>query len=400
MSLLPVEDALARLLARTSALPTEQVGLLSTRGRYLAGPLAALRNQPWADLSAMDGYAIRHADMPGPWRLAGESRAGGTAPVTPLGKGEALRIFTGAPLPDGADAVLVQEEATAEGGHILLTGEGPLRPGHNVRLRASDFSVSAPLLTSGSRLGPAQIALAAMAGHATLPVRRRPRVALIGTGDELVRIGTVAGPGHIPASNGVMLAAMLASEGAEVIDLGLFPDDLESIANAFRSASGADIIVSTGGASVGDHDLVAPAIQQAGGTLDFWKIAMRPGKPLMAGQLGDASILGLPGNPVSAFVTATLFLLPLVRQLSGSPSPGPAWMETATQIALPQGGSRAEYLRGTIENGKIERIANRDSAALLPLAHSNALIERPINAAPTQPGDKVRAILTETGCFA
>jgi len=393
MSLLPVAEAQARLLALADPLPVEQAGLLASRGRWLAQPLAALRDQPWADLSAMDGYAIRAADLPGPWRLTGESRAGGIAPATPLRPGETMRIFTGAPLPAGADTVLVQEEAGVEGDMIRLTGEGPGTAGRNVRLRASDFALASPLLDAGIHLGPAQLALAAIAGHAHLPVRRAPRVALIGTGDELVPIGTAPGPGQIPASNSVMLAAMLADAGADVIDVGLVPDDLVTLTQAFRAAAAtADIIVSTGGASVGDHDLVAPAILGAGGALDFWKIAMRPGKPLMAGRLGEGLVLGLPGNPVSAFVTATLFLLPLVRHLSGSPAPLPAFLSMPTRIAFPRGGSRSEYVRVTVADNEVATLANRDSGALLPLARSNALVERPIEAPPAAVGDLVRVL--------
>ncbi|HEX7821879.1 MAG TPA: gephyrin-like molybdotransferase Glp [Sphingobium sp.] len=391
-NLLPVEEAQARLLALATPLAIEQADFLSAHGRLLAEPLAALRDQPWADLSAMDGYAIRHADLPGPWRLIGESRAGGSPPTTPLASGEVMRIFTGAPMPQGADSVLVQEEATADGAQVRLSGEGPDTPGRNIRPRASDFAIGMPLLEAGSRIGPAQIALAAMAGHATLPVRRRPRVAIIGTGDELMPIGQPLGPGQIPASNNIMLAALLTEAGVDVIDLGLFPDDLGSITAAFRAATTADIILSTGGASVGDHDLVAPAILAAGGTLDFWRIAMRPGKPLMAGRLGDAFIIGLPGNPVSAFVGATLFLLPLVRLLGGSPAPLPRWEELPTAVALPQGGIRAEYLRAIVRDGTVTGVTSRDSAGLRALAASNALIERPLGAPPARPGDRVKVL--------
>jgi molybdopterin molybdotransferase len=239
-----------------------------------------------------------------------------------------------------------------------------------------------------------------MAGHATLPIRRRPRVAILSTGDELAPIGAPLRPGQIPASNDTMLAAMLAGEGAEVIDIGLVPDDMESTTKAFRAAAHADIIVSTGGASVGDHDLVAPAIQAAGGTLDFWRIALRPGKPLMAGRLGTACIIGLPGNPVSAFVTATLFLLPLVRHMAGAASPLPLRLALPTRIALPAGGTRAEYLRAHVANGAVEHIHDRDSAALLPLARANALLERPIDAPPALPGEMVQLIPFATCGFA
>jgi molybdopterin molybdotransferase len=186
---------------------------------------------------------------------------------------------------------------------------------------------------------------------------------------------------------------MLEAAGAEVVDHGIVPDDLDTLTRAFRAASTADAIVSTGGASVGDHDLVAPAILAAGGALDFWKIAMRPGKPLMAGRLGNACVLGLPGNPVSAFVCATLFLLPLVRRLSGEADPLPQWQGATTMVALPAGGIRAEYIRAMVVDGEVRRIADRDSAALLPLAHANALIERPAGTLAASPGDRIRVLM-------
>lgn len=396
MSLLPVEEAQARLLASAEPLSVERVPLLAARGRYLAEPISALRDQPWADLSAMDGYAIRHADMPGPWVLAGESRAGGVPPAGMLAPCTAMRIFTGAPLPPGADAVLVQEEAAAEDRHILLTGEGPGHAGRNVRSKGSDFSRGAPLLDAGARIGAPQVAVAAMSGHTALPVHRRPRVTILSTGDELAPVGTPLRPGQIPASNDVMLATMLADEGVEAFLPGLVPDRLDAVTAAFRAAAQeSDIIVSTGGASVGDHDLVAPGIKAAGGALDFWKIALRPGKPLMAGRLGDAFVIGLPGNPVSAFVTATLFLLPLVRRLAGAAAPLPPVSAVVTDVPIRPGGARSEYLRASVVAGRIVAVADRDSAALRPLAHSNALVLRRPHAEAANPGALIDAILFE-----
>lgn len=393
MNLMPVEKAQDRLLALAAPLPVEHVALLAAMGRYLAEPVVAGRDQPWADLSAMDGYAIRYADMPGPWRVSGESRAGGTAPNAIVAPGDAMRIFTGAPLPDGTDTILIQEATTVAKDGLHLCGDGPARFGESVRRRASDFASGDVLLEAGTQIGTAQVALAAMAGHASIAVRRRPRVAILSTGDELTPVGTMAGPGQIPASNGVMLQAMLAQAGAEVIDLGLVPDKLEAIAYAFRSMSDADIIVSTGGASVGDHDLVAPAIEAAGGTLDFWRIAVKPGKPLMAGRIGEACVVGLPGNPISAFVTATLFLLPLVRHMAGARRPLPAAMSIPTDFPLVKGGSRTEYLRGRVEGGRLVWIGDRDSAALRTLAKANALVERPVDAAPAAVGDTLRVLM-------
>lgn len=392
MSLLAVEAAQARLLAMAKPLPAERIDLLAARRRYLAEPLLALRDQPWADLSAMDGYAIRHANLPGPWRITGVSQAGGTPPTTALGSREAMRIFTGAPLPPGADCILLQEDATVEGERLALSGDAPDRIGRHVRYRASDFGQGSVLLAPGTAIGPAQIALAAIAGHAMLPVHRAPRVAILSTGDELVPVGAPAGA-NLPASNGVMLAAMLGELGAVVMDMGLVRDDLGALTRAFEAAHGADAVISTGGASVGDHDLVRPAIAAAGGAIDFWRIALRPGKPLMAGKLGNACVLGLPGNPVSAFVTAILFALPLVRRLMGSPAPLPSKSKVESAISLPAGGKRTEFLRARVEQGVLTALGARDSAALMPLADADALIERPVDAPPVTPGDMVSAIM-------
>lgn len=400
MILLPVEEAQLRLLASSDPLDPETVPLLSACGRYLSKPVTALRDQPWANLSAMDGYAIRHADMPGPWRLDGRSQAGGVPPAELLAPGAAWRIFTGAPLPPGADTVLIQEDAAVVGDSVILNRTGPEHAGKNVRPRATDFESGAVLLDSGVRLGPSHIALAAMAGHATLPVRRRPKVAILSTGDELIPVGAPPSPGKIPASNDIMLAAMLIAQGAEIIDIGIVPDRLEAVRASFLAAEGADIIVSTGGASVGDHDLVAPGLEAAGGKLDFWKLALRPGKPLMAGTLGQAAFLGLPGNPVSAFVTATLFLLPLVRHMAGAAASLPDATIAHTDIALSPGGSRAEYLRAIVANGRVKAVLDRDSAGLRALSQANALLVRPVNAPPVRVGETVEVILIETGCFA
>lgn len=392
---MPVAEAQARLLGLAGPLPAETVPLHEARGRRLAAPVTALRDQPWADLSAMDGYAIRFADMPGPWTIAGESRAGGEPPSKALRPGEAMRIFTGAPLPDGADSVLVQEDTAVEGGQLTLTGDGPGGAGRHIRACGSDFAAGAPLLDAGTLLGPRQLALAAVAGHGTLPVRRRPRVAVLSSGDELVRPGEPVPAGKLPASNDVMLAAMLAEAGCETVDIGLVADRMDALVAAFREAARCDIIVSTGGASVGDHDLIRPALLEAGGSIDFWKIAMRPGKPLIAGRMGDAIMLGLPGNPVSAFVTATLFLMPLVRRMMGAPDPSPRRRRVPTGIALPAGGSRAEYRRVTVGDGMLSDLLDRDSGALRPLSRANALLERPIGAEAVGVGETVSVIMLD-----
>jgi molybdopterin molybdotransferase len=390
LTLLPVAEAQARLLALAPPPTSETLPIIACADRWLAADVPALRAQPWADLSAMDGYAIRHAEWPGPWRLAGESTAGGAVP-TPLPPGETCRIFTGAPVPAGADAILIQENAdrTAEG--VIGTCDAP-GAGKHIRPAGSDFRPGQMLLHAGNRLGPAQIALAVLGGHSALAIGRRPRVALLSTGNELVPAGQPVPPGRLPSSNAVMLAAMLGRLPCDVIDLGIVPDDLDSMTAAFDRARHADILVSTGGASVGDHDLVRPAFEKVGGALDFWKIRMRPGKPLIAGTLDAAVFLGLPGNPVSAFVTAFLFLLPLVRHMAGATAPFPRAMTAITDGPLPQTGDRDEYLRAFHREDRIVSVTAQDSAATASLATADCLIVRPAGSAPAAIGESIQIL--------
>lgn len=387
MSLLPVAEAQARLLALAQRLAPEELPVSACAGRWLARDVTALRDQPWADLSAMDGYAIRAAEWPGPWRVAAESTAGGTLPPR-LSPGECCRIFTGAPLPDGADTVLIQEDAALDGDLLHPRGSA-LVAGRNVRPAASDFRSGQPLLRAGAVLGAAQIALAVLGGHGVLSVGGRPRVALLSTGNELVPPGAPTPPGRLPSSNAPMLAALLAALPCDVVDMGLVPDNLDAMTEAMGRASSADIIVSTGGASVGDHDLVRPAFTQAGGTLDFWKIRMRPGKPLMAGTLGGAIFLGLPGNPVSAFVTATLFLLPLVRHIASAANPLPRTAVATLAAPLPATGERDDYLRAFHSSEGMISVTSQDSAATAALAQADSLILRPAGSPPATTGDQV-----------
>jgi len=390
--MIAVAEAQARILALGSPLAIEQVPLAEAAGRWAAGTIHARRNQPAADLSAMDGYALRFAELPGPWRVIGESAAGAGFDRA-LAPGEAARIFTGAPLPDGADTILVQEEAARDGDTLRLDGEGPGHAGIHVRTRASDFAEGAALIAAGSLLSGPRIALAAIGGHGALPVRRRPRVMLISTGDELVPPDAPTPGVMLPASNAPMLAALLDPRRVTVEDAGIVPDRLEALVDAFRTAaSHSDVIVTTGGASVGDRDLVRPALEAAGATLDFWKVAMRPGKPLMAGRLGDAVVIGLPGNPVSAYVTATLFLLPLLAHLGGAAEPLPVARGAVLADALPAVGVRADYLRGRTEGNRVRPLRGQDSAALLMLAEADALIARPPHAPPADAGDTVQII--------
>lgn len=388
--MIPVAEAQARLFALAPSVDAETALLREAAGRWAARDILALRTQPASDLSAMDGYAIRFADLPGPFTLVGESAAGRPF-AGEISTMETARIFTGAAMPAGADTVLVQEEASQEGDLILLTGEGPGAKGKNTRRKGLDFSAGDLLIPQGARLTPARIAVAATGGHGALPVTRRLRVAIVATGDELVAPGTAPTEDALPESNGAMLAALLADLPVEVIDLGILPDRLDVTTAAFAAVD-ADILVTTGGASVGDHDLVRPALAAAGGSIDFWRIALRPGKPMMAGRLGGAVVLGLPGNPVSAFVTAFLFLRPLIATMAGAPDPFP---RTATAILgedLPANDHRQDYLRAAIRDGHVFAASIQDSSMLLTLARADCLIVRAPHAPALGAGEVVEIL--------
>lgn len=390
MTLVPVAEAQSRLFALKPPVATEDVPLPQAAGRWAAADILAARTQPVADLSAMDGYAIRFADLPGPWTVIGESAAGRPFDGT-VDAHQATRIFTGAAMPHGADTVLIQEEAGRDGDRLTLTGEGPGHLGRNTRARGLDFHTGTRLMAAGDRLTPARIAVAATGGLATLPVRRRLRVAIAATGDELVPAGTMPVGSQLPESNGVMLAAMLADLPVDIVDLGILPDRLDALRDAFAAVD-ADLLVTTGGASVGDHDLVRPALEAAGGTIDFWRIALRPGKPMMAGRLGDAAVLGLPGNPVSAFVTATLFVRPLIAHLAGARDPLPPTGTMLLGEDLPANGPRTDYLRAEMRDGRAYASTIQDSSMLLTLARSTCLIVRPVDALPAKAGDSAEIL--------
>lgn len=388
--LLPVAEAQGRLLALARPVAAERVALGRAAGRWLAEPVAAMRTQPKHDLSAMDGYALRFADLTRPMRVVGESAAGRPFPGT-LAPGEAVRIFTGAVVPGGADTILIQEEAARDGATLTMNGEGPPHIGAHVRPRGMDFGQGDTLLPAGERMNAARVALAAMAGHGTLSVARRIRVAIAATGDELMPPGQPLGPGQTPESNGAMLAAMLSDWPVEIVELGILPDRLDALTTAFAGVE-ADILVTSGGASVGDHDLVRPALIAAGAALDFWRVAMRPGKPLMAGTLGDRIVLGLPGNPVSAFVTATLFLKPLIAALSGARSPLPETRRVTLDGTLGANGARADYVRAASAGGAARPLTGQDSSLVRMLALADMLIVRPPHVPPAQSGDSVEIL--------
>ncbi len=382
MALISVVQALDHVLAHAAPLAAETVPITDALGRVLAADLKALRTQPPDDMSAMDGYAVRTADVadvPARLRVIGEVAAGRPFSAT-VGAGEAARIFTGGVVPAGADTIVVQEntERTGETVRVLK----PAGQGRHIRRQGLDFHRGDTLFTAGHRLSARDLALIAGMNHPIVPVHRRPKVALFATGDELLAPGTAPGPGQIIYSNGFALAALARQEGAIVADLGLVRDQLEPTVAAVRAAreDGADILVTTGGASVGEYDLVPKALAAEGMTLSFWKVAMRPGRPLMHGRLGGMQVLGLPGNPVSAYVCAFLFLVPLIRRLSGGSDLALPTESAVLGSELPENDERADYLRATLRHGAGGLIATafpvQDSSMMVPLAKSDCLIVR------------------------
>lgn len=389
---LALEDAQARLLAITPLLPLESVPTDAALGRIIAEDLRAARTQPAADLSAMDGYALPSGS--GPWTLVGKSRAG--APFAgALAAGQCVRISTGAIVPDGATCVLVQEDAARDGETVSATAPPP--PGHHIRSRGFDFAASDLLLARGTRITPGRMALALAAGHGTLKVTRPARVAVMDCGDELSADPARCAPHQIPASNAAMIAAMLEPLGCEVTRIGPVPDDAAALAKALAQAEGADILVTSGGASVGDHDLIKPALSAWGADIAFWKIAIKPGKPLLVAARGAQVILGLPGNPVSSFVTAFLFALPLVRAAQGDPDPLPRAVDCLAGEDLPAVGPRREFLRAVLDGGAVRLAGSQDSSALSALADADCLIDRPARAPALAHGSPVRAYKLHNG---
>jgi molybdopterin molybdotransferase len=382
MALMPVAEALAKVLAGVEPLPAEWAPLTDAHGRVLAADLAALRTQPPADVSAMDGYAVRGADVasvPARLTVIGEVAAG--RPFSgEVGPGEAARIFTGGVVPRGADTVVIQE-VTERAGDVVTVTSATAR-GRNVRAEGLDFKQGETLLRRGERLTSRSLALAAAMNHAQVPVHRRPKVALLATGDELVTPGTATGPGQIVSSNGFALGSLIRHEGAEATDLGIVGDELDTTVAAIERARawGADVLVTAGGASVGEHDLVQQALTRVGLKLAFWKVALRPGKPLLHGRIADMRVLGVPGNPVSAFVCAFLFLVPLIRRLSGRTDLEPRPESAILGADLPENDERRDYLRAALELRDGQLVATpfrlQDSSMMAPLAKADCLLIR------------------------
>ena len=394
--MISVTEARARILAGLSPMPPEIIPLAEGAGRVSAAPVIARHSNPGADVSAMDGYAVRSADakVGQTLRLIGAAPAGHPFAGS-VGPGEAVRLFTGSVVPEGADTILIQENATLVAGGVTVEEYPP--PQRHIRPLGQDFRAQETLIAAGRLLNPRLIGLAAAGGHAWLTVHRKPRIVILTTGDEIVLPGEPMPPGGVVSSNGPALAALIRVAGGEPILLPSAPDRLEAIAEAADAARGADMLITTGGASVGDHDLVQSALAGRGMVLDFWRIAMRPGKPLMHGKLGEVPMLGLPGNPVSALVCAILFLLPAMARLSGLPGDAPIAEPVRLGAPLPANDIREDYVRASLltqgEGGWIAHpFPKQDSGMLSRLADADALLVRPPFAPAGDVGEIVPAI--------
>ena len=396
MALMPVDEALARVLGAGKKLGAEFIKLDDVIGRVLAKDLEAKRDQPPFQSSAMDGYAARHEDLGGPLKLVGIAAAGHRFKGT-VKRGQTVRILTGAPLPKGADTIVIQENVSLSGKELVVHESPAL--GRNIRPRGLDFKKNAVLISAGTRVTARDIGLMAAANAALVSVRKQPRVVLFTTGDELVLPGDRPRTDQIFSSNSHALAAMLNAWGAEVMNLGIVRDDMKATIAAIKKAVNADILVTTGGASVGDHDYVQEALRRAGVKIGFWKIALRPGKPLMFGTKGKLSVLGLPGNPVSALVCARIFLKPLIGKMLGlDMTDVPVMARVAA--ALPPNDERQDYLRATLryeEDGAraVHVFSKQDSSMQRNLRDADCLIVRPPNASEVAKDAPVPVILLD-----
>ena len=384
--MLSVAEARERILAGLKPTATEIVPLAEAWGRVLAMPVLARLTQPPVDLSAMDGYALRAVDgmLGGRLRVVGEAPAGHPFSGS-FDAGEAIRVFTGSVVPAGADAILLQEDAVREGDAIEV--REACTPGRHIRRAGQDFNFGEMLLPTGRRLGVRDVGLAAAANHPWLTVYRRPRVAILATGDEIAMPGEPILPGGIVSSNSHALAALVRAGGGEAVLLPVARDDRAVIAAAVDGLGGVDMLVTTGGASVGDHDLIQAALSERGFELGFWKVAMRPGKPLISGKVAGVPVLGLPGNPVSALICAALFLLPSLDVISGLPAGTPRTERAVLGAPVPENDRRADHLRATLQTGPggtlvATAFPRQDSGLLSMLAKADALILR----APHAPG--------------
>jgi molybdopterin molybdotransferase len=396
--MISVEEATARILAAFAPLGAEVVAIDHALGRTLAKPVTARLDHPPQAVSAMDGYAVRAADVAAlPVRLkVVESIAAGSLPTRALGPGEAARIFTGAALPEGADSIVIQENTEKDGDYVRIVDGGAAVRGKHIRTAGNDFAKGAVGVEAGRRLTASDIGLAAAMNWPWLDVARRPRVAIISTGNELAQPGETLAPGQIVASNGIALAAFVAAQGGEAIHLGIARDEPASLGGLIDRAAGADLLLTSGGASVGEHDLVQSVLKSKGMALDFWKIAMRPGKPLMFGKLGALRVIGLPGNPVSALVTATLFVGPAIARMLGRAALGPRIVRARAGIDLPANDLRQDYLRSKVVETPDGLVATpfgkQDSAMLSALSRSGGLIVRAPHAPAIPAGSEVALV--------
>ena len=396
MALTPVDEALAAVIGGVAPTAVEQVALEAARGRILAEDLAARRTQPPFDAAAMDGWALRAADAATPGarlRVIGESAAGRGFSGT-VEPGTCVRIFTGAPVPPGADTVEMQEHARRDGDTVVFADA--VKPDRHIRAAGVDFREGAVGLAAGTRLDFTNLGLVAAMNHGDVPVRRRPRIAILATGDELVAPGTTPGPDQIIASNGHAITALIEAVGGEAIDLGIVRDDLTATIAAIEDAfgRGIDALVTIGGASVGDHDHVHAALGASGVELGFWKLAMRPGKPLMFGHRGRTRVIGLPGNPAAALVCSLIFVAPLVRALSGITAAGPGTETVVLGRDIGANDQRQDYLRARLANDAEGRLVAhpadlQDSSLLTRFAAADGLIVRPPHAPAAKAGDIV-----------
>ncbi len=401
--MIPVSEARERILAAIAPVGTEQVSLAQAAGRTLAADVVARLTQPPKPVSAMDGYAVRGADVGGvpvTLRVIGAAPAGRPY-AGKVGPGEAVRIFTGAPMPDGADTVVIQEDTAAEGSSVVIKEAAPL--GSFVRKAGLDFKEGDALLRAGRVLSPRDVGLCAAMNVPWLTVRRRPRIAILATGDEIVQPGDALGPGQIVSSNSWALAAFVDTNGGEAINIGIAPDEKATLKTMAESARGADLLVTSGGASVGDHDLVQSALGEIGLSLDFWKIAMRPGKPLMFGKLGTTPLLGLPGNPVSSMVCSLLFLAPMLAKFLGRAETEPGRTAARLGADLKANDRREDYMRASLARGADGGLVatpfrTQDSSMMATLAKADGLILRAPLAPALKAGEAVEIIpLTAPG---
>ncbi len=397
MALLSVEDATSRILKDVARLNAEDIVIAQAQGRVLARPISARHTQPPFDSSAMDGYAVRGedvSDLPARLRVIGESAAG-RGFVGTVQSGKAVRIFTGAPVPTGADAVVIQENVTRDGDQVVVT-EGQPDPAH-IRKKGFDFGQGDTLISEGTKMAPRLLTLAAAAGHGKLSVVRQPKVAILATGSELVEPGEALGPDQIVSSNPIGVAGIVENAGAHAMVLGIAKDSQADLEAKLKGAQGADILVTIGGVSVGEHDLVGPVLKKMGMVPDFWKIAMRPGKPLLFGRLGETRVIGVPGNPVSSLICTRVFVVPLIRKLLGLPGDDMGARPGVVQHDMDANGPRAHYMRAVFAETStgalhVSAVPSQDSSLLMPLSQANGFIVRPPNAPKAAKGENVTVL--------